>query len=411
MENQIFTYINYSIQLIFLALGLYYFIISIFGFIPRREDGKISDKVHSFALVVAAHNEEAVIGNMVESLGMLNYPKDKYKIFVIADNCTDETARVAREAGADVHERFNKTERGKGYALEWMFEKIFNMEEKFDFISIFDADNIAHPEFLNSMNKQASKGHRAIQGYIDSKNPTDSWISYSYSISFWTINKLFQQSRSNLGLSCQLCGTGFSLQTDLLKEIGWFSTCLTEDMEFTMRLAQNNVKVAWANDAVVYDEKPITFMQSWKQRKRWMQGHADVASRFCIPLMKKSIKERKMVPLDCALYLLQPLRIISMGMITIMAWIQAAYPGSNLIIWGLVPTYIWNTFVVLQFAWGPLVLISEKKFTKRTLPMYFVYMFYSLTWVPIAVVGVANKNNKEWFHTQHTRKISIKELS
>ena len=404
-------YLSYFVQLVFLALGLYFFVISLFSFFPRREEAEEGDDVHSFALVVPAHNEQAVIDNIVESMKELDYPKDKYEIFVVADNCTDHTAQFARKAGANVFERTNLEQRGKGYTLEWMFDHIFKMEKKFDYISVFDADNVVDKNFLTEMNKQANNGHSAIQGYIDSKNPEDSWISYSYSIAFWTINKLFQQARSNLRLGCQLCGTGFSVKTDLIKEMGWHSLCLTEDMEFTMRLALNDVKVAWANDAVIYDEKPITFSQSWKQRKRWMQGHADVASRFSLPLLKKAIKEKKLAPFDCLLYLLQPLRIVTMGAITIMAWIQTAYPSSNLVIWGFVPRYAWSFIVLIQFMFDPIVLITQKKFSKRMILGYLMYTVYSLTWVPLAVIGIVNKNNKEWFHTQHTRKISIKEIA
>ena len=114
---------------------------------------------------------------------------------------------------------------------------------------------ISCPRILKNINLQHNRGARVVQGYIDSKNPNDSWISYSYSIAFWTVNKLFQQSRYNLGLGCQLCGTGFSVDVSVLREIGWGATCLTEDMEFTMKLGLNDIKVSWANDAVVYDEK------------------------------------------------------------------------------------------------------------------------------------------------------------
>ncbi|MDR1101613.1 MAG: glycosyltransferase [Clostridiales bacterium] len=411
LDHSIWMYINYSVQLLFLSLGVYYFIISLFSFIPRAEEDGDVEKRHSFALLVAAHDEQAVIANMVESLKNLNYPKDKYEIFVVADNCTDNTAEIAEKAGAKVYERTNYEQRGKGHALEWMFENIFAMKRKFDYVAIFDADNLVDPNFLIEMNKQTTKGYSAVQGYIDSKNPNDSWITYSYSISFWTINKLFQQSRFNLGFSCQLCGTGFVVHADLLREMGWGATCLTEDMEFTMRLALNDIKVAWANNARVYDEKPLTFTQSWKQRTRWMQGHTDVAIRFTWPLIGKSIHEWNFIPLDCALYLLQPLRIITMGVVTAMAWVNVAYPDSDLVIWGFLPNYVWNVIVFMQFAWGPIVLFVEGKFTKRTVLGYMGYIVYSLTWVPIAIIGIAKRNQKEWFHTQHTRTISIREVN
>lgn len=402
--------VSYAIQLVILALGIYYFGISIFSFIPKREKPIDEIKNRDYAVIVAAHNEEKVIKNLIDSLNRQNYPKDRYEIFVIADNCTDQTAAVASAAGASVYERTDTQCRGKGFALEWMFEKIYDMERKFDSIVIFDADNVVSPDFLKNINLQHNRGYKVIQGYIDSKNPTDSWISYSYSIAFWTVNKLFQQSRYNLGLGCQLCGTGFSVDVSVLRDIGWGATCLTEDMEFTMKLGLNDIKVAWANDAVVYDEKPITMSQSWKQRVRWMQGHADVACRFCGKLVKKSVKEHKVAPFDCAVYLLQPLRIIVNGIITVMAWVETVYPGSKLVLWGLVPDGIWNVIVIMQFLWLPFILIIEKKADRWLLFRYIAYAVYSLTWVPIAIIGVAKRRNKEWFHTQHTRTITINEI-
>lgn len=409
--TDVLLWVGYIIQILFLLLGAYYFCISIFAFVPKRNRPIVNDKNHDFALVVAAHNEEQVIANMVESLTNLNYPKDKYSIFVVADNCTDKTAQIARDSGAEVFERFNDTEKGKGFALEWMFDKIYNMERKYDSIVIFDADNIVDKNFLYHINEQNKRGFKVVQGYIDSKNPNDSWVSYSYSLGFWSTNKLFQQSRYNLGLGCQLCGTGFSVAVDVLREIGWGATCLTEDMEFTMKLCMNNIRVAWAYDAVVYDEKPITFKQSWNQRTRWMQGHADVFCRFFTKCIKKAFAEKSIFPLDCALYLFMPIKIITMGAVTVMGWIQTAFPESNLIVNGYIPTPILMTFVVAQFFWLPFVMLVEKRISKRTIWGYITYLIYSLTWVPIAIIGFAKRNEHEWYHTQHTRQIKINDIS
>ncbi len=402
------------LQVVFLLFGTYYFGISLFAWVKRKDAPVVHDKNHTFALVVAAHNEEMVIENMVKSLKAINYPEECYDIFVIADNCTDRTAEIARNAGANVYERESADLRGKGFALEWMFENLYKLDKQYDDIAIFDADNIVHPEFLNEMNKKLKTGAKIVQGYIDSKNPFDSWISAAYTISFWSINKLFQYSRENLGLSCQLCGTGFVIDTNVLKEIGWQATCLTEDMEFTMRVVLNDYKVQYASGAIVYDEKPLTFSQSWKQRIRWMQGHADVASRFVLPLLKKAVKERKWAPVDCAVYLLQPVRILVMGFITLMCWIQTAYPTGDIGFFQIsyiVPPVVWYIYVVAQFLWTPLVIwIEKRKLTPRLILSYITYFFYSLTWVPITVIGIINKNKKEWFHTQHTRQISIEEV-
>lgn len=414
MENVMFV-ITMVLQIVLLVIGGYYSVITVTGCLFKKEPkvDKVTDKIHKFALVVAAHNEEVVIANLVNSANQLNYPKDAYELFVIADNCTDKTAEIARENGASVFERTSEDKRGKGYALDWMFDKIFKMDKTFDGVCVFDADNIIDPEFLTQMNRQFNRGYKVVQGYIDTKNPYDSWISMSYAISFWTINRLFQYARYTLGLCCQLCGTGFALSTDVLKELGWGATCLAEDMEFTMKLIMNNYKVAWAHEAVVYDEKPLTFSQSYKQRVRWMQGHADVASRFFFKLIKKGVKEHDIKAIDGACYLFQPIRLIAMFFITVLCYLQTFYPNVNFgffkmeYIFG---PWVWGSIVLIQLLTVPVVLCLERKMNWRVLLGYIPYYFYTFTWFPISVVGVFKKDNKEWFHTQHTRTISLSEI-
>ena len=214
MENNTILFnIFLIIQIVSYVLTFYYLFTTFFAWIPKKKEKAVSDKEHTYALIVAAHNEEVVISQMVKSLKQLDYNPDKYEVFVIADNCTDNTAKVAREAGAEVFERFHDTLRGKGHALEWMFEKIYAMDREFDNICIFDADNVVSKNFLKEINKIHNKGYRVVQGNIESKNPYDSWIATAYSVSFWMTGKIFQQARYNVNISCQLSGTGFSALT------------------------------------------------------------------------------------------------------------------------------------------------------------------------------------------------------
>lgn len=410
--NSIVLYSTQIIQVLIFAAGCYLFGIQIFGWYKRKEEPASSyPPEKKFALVVAAHNEELVIGHIVDSLFKQNYPRELFDVFVIADNCTDKTAEVAEQHGAKVYKRFNDRERGKGYALEWMFNQIYEMEEKYDVVSVFDADNLVSSNFLAEMNKQLCKGYKVVQGYIDSKNPFDSWITCSYSIAFWLSNRIFQLPRYYLGLSCGLCGTGFCIDLEILKRIGWGATCLTEDLEFTMKLALNDLKVAWAHNAVVYDEKPLTLKQSWHQRKRWMQGHADCAGRFLGQLFKKAFKENNLLAFDCAIYLFQPIRFIFIGFITIMMWVQTVFPESPFYnLKYIFPVQIWYIFVILQFFYGPLIIMAEKKFNFKVVLGIILYPFYCLTWVPITIQGFLSKGNKTWNHTLHTREITINEL-
>lgn len=405
-------YVSEIIQIVIFVAGCYFSGVSIFGWIKRKERaGNEITPEKSFALVVAAHNEELVISQIIDSLFKLSYPSHLYDVFVIADNCTDNTAKIAQSLGAKVHIRENDSEKGKGHALEWMFDRIFKMDQHYDAIAIFDADNLVSPNFLLEMNKQLCKGHKVVQGYIDSKNPYDSWITCAYSIAFWLSNRIFQLPRYYLNLSCSLCGTGFCIDTAVLQNLKWGATCLTEDLEYTMKLALNGIRISWAHQAVVYDEKPLTFKQSWKQRKRWMQGHADCASKYLSPLFKQAFSKGDLISLDCALYLFQPIRFIFLGLMTVLLWVQTAYPEFPFFsIQYVFPVEVWYVMGIFEMFYGPLIILAERKFSLKALLGFVIYPFYCLTWVPITIQGFMEKDNKEWSHTIHTRQMNINDM-
>ena len=171
-----FDLVMVPLQIFLFLVTVYYFFIGFFGMWRRHED-KILTPEKTFAIVVAAHNERAVIGQLIENLQKLEYPKPYYDIFVVADNCFDDTAEIARRAGAIVCERQSEVGKGKGFALEWMFERLFAMERQYDAVVVFDADNLVHPRFLLEMNNRLLKGDQLIQGYLDAKNPYDTWVS------------------------------------------------------------------------------------------------------------------------------------------------------------------------------------------------------------------------------------------
>jgi len=390
-------------------LFIYHLIISIFGWYRRKGKGERAEShapANRFAIIVAAHNEEKVIGNIVRNLKSVDYPADMYDIFVVADNCTDSTAEIARQNGAGVFERFDSIKKGKGFALKWIFDILFKMDEQYDAVCIFDADNLVSQNFLKEMNKHLCKGHKVIQGYLDSKNPFDSIISGSYAITYWLNNRLFQLARYRLGLSATIGGTGFVVATDVLKEIGWDATSLTEDLEFTIKLVLKGKKVYWAHDAVVYDEKPITLAQSWRQRKRWMQGQSDCACRYLKTLACRIIKHKDMVAFDCMLYVVQPFIIVISGVcmlanifrFMLSTDIQNIFNPQSL---QTAMVFFFSTYISMIF------VFIDGKISLKMLVYCLFFPIYNMTWIPIIIQGFLDKDKKEWTHTIHTRVMDI----
>ena len=248
---------------------LYQFVISITSLIKFKEKPMLTDKKHRFIIALPANNEESVIANLIKSLQMQDYDKSLYDIYVIADNCTDGTANVARENGAIVYERFDENKKTKGYALNWFLDIMKDKKDDYDALLVFDADNVVDKNFLNVMNKKLCQGEVLVQGYRDIKNPTDTWVSGGYAIFYWTMNRLYHLARYNMGLSPLINGTAFMVKWDILIDEGWNTKTLTEDIEFALINISKGVKLGWAKDAIVYDEQPLTFKQSWKQRERW----------------------------------------------------------------------------------------------------------------------------------------------
>lgn len=402
--------IGIGFQVLLWIIFVYYFVVGIFGWFRRKEPLATDFKPQNrFAVIISAHNEEKVIGGAVRSLKNVNYPKELYDLYVIADNCSDKTASVAKENGAIVYERKHLLKKGKGFALEWMFEKLFQMQVKYDAVCVLDADNLVSKNFFLEMNKKLLMGHKVIQGYLDTKNPHDSWIAGNYAIAYWISNRIFQLPRYYLGLNCALGGTGFVMATSVLKEIGWGATCLTEDLEFSMKLVQKGMKVTWSHDAIVYDEKPLHMVQSWKQRKRWMQGHFDCARRYLKSLLIKGFKERDKVALDSALYLIQPVVIVANGVASVVGIFNFIFLTSfrevimrdlfliTLLL--LVVTYVSVIFVIV-----------EKKFTLKIGYYFLLFPIYSLSWIPVIVAGFLDRNKTEWIHTEHTRALDISDI-
>ncbi|MCP8970667.1 glycosyltransferase family 2 protein [Ectobacillus ponti] len=406
-----------GIQLYLLFLFLYTAVIGFLGLRPVKQQPQAKPK-HRFAVLVAAHNEEQVIGGIVKNLREQSYPAQLYDVYVICDNCSDRTAAVVRENGGIAMERFNQTLRGKGHALEWMFERLWDLEAQgthYDAVVVFDADNLVSRNFLSVMNTKISEGHEVIQGYLDTKNPHDTWITKASAYAYWTTNRVYQLSRDQLGLSAQLGGTGLVVSTQVLKQIGWRTTSLTEDLEFTQRyILETGRRVAWAHEAKIYDEKPLGLRASMKQRVRWMAGHTDCALRYAVPLFRKAISG-SIISFDSLVYLLSPSRNILylLYLLIIGASLADRYlfnmplihsPNEVLLLHPAVHVLVFSLNVILSFTGLMLEQRGRKWF------WFFYVILFGLSWVPVTIQGILSRRQRNWSHTQHTRNVSLEDI-
>ena len=388
----------------------YQIVVSFCSLIKLKDKKLIIEKEHKFMAIVPAHNEENVIKNLVESLNNQDYPKHLYDVYVIADNCTDRTAEIAKEAGAKVYKRFDDAHRTKGFALNWFLKQKIEENADYDAFCVFDADNIVDKNFIKNMNKKLCQGEEIVQGYRDIKNPTDSWVSSGYAIFYWMMNRFYHLARYNLGLSPLINGTGFMVKFDLIKPNGWQTITLTEDIEFSLINIASGRKLGWATDAIVYDEQPVNFAQSWSQRSRWTVGHLQCMKHYTKDLAKGVVENKTFMNFDGLLYMFGiPMMILTfllLGINTIL-YLGAEMTFAELI--GNYARYLIATFI-LPVITGTAIMALDKREIK---PMLFGIICYPLflgSWILINLKCLIKPDTK-WENIEHVRDINITEVS
>ena len=272
-------HVNRILGILFMVCYFYQFLYIPVALAIRRKKNPPAKKFHRYAVLISARNEEAVIGQLLDSIARQDYPADLVTTFVVADNCTDSTARVARDAGAVVYERFNKLRVGKGYALDFLLDQIKEQygSEWFDGYFVFDADNLLQRDYISRMNEVFDQGCAIVTSYRNSKNYGDNWISAGYALWFLRDAAFLNAPRAQLGISCVVAGTGFLFSGEIMRRCGgWPFHTLTEDTEFTVHNILRGEKIGYCGAAEIFDEQPTRLSQSWRQRLRWAKGYLQV---------------------------------------------------------------------------------------------------------------------------------------
>lgn len=408
MLNLVYYIINISVSL----YAIYFIVTGLFAFKKTKKPIGNYNSKNKFAIFVAARNEEKVIGKLIDSLNKQDYPQNLFDIYVIPNNCTDNTKEVAISKGAYIIDCDKENISVKSEALRYAFNNVLNKDNAYDAVCIFDADNVVHKNFLKRMNDALCEGYTVAQGFRDSKNPSDSWISGCYSLFYWTQNYFFNKSRMNLGWSSSINGTGFVISTKVLKNHGFNTITMTEDIEFAAQCACNNEKIAFVEDAITYDEQPTTFVQSWKQRKRWSTGTIQCLKSYFKPLLRTAVKKDIPQCLDMLLFFMAPvMQVLAFVMLCVIS-VSNLFETQFNDIFQLAYTYNWVFLITAYIATVMIsclvVVLENKKITKSYMGILTLIIFM-LSWIPINMICMFSKNHV-WEPIVHDKDIDIEDV-
>ena len=410
----IFDWLNVTLMLIFAACCCYQFL-----YIPiswwKKPEAHKEVRLHRYAVLVAARNEAPVIEELIRSIRQQDYPSELVDIYVMADNCTDDTAAIAEQAGATVYRRFNHNQIGKGYVLHDLYEKM--KEEgrfsEYDGFFVFDADNVLRKNYISEMNRSFSDGYPVVTGYRNSKNFGDSWVSSGIALWFLRESRYLNYSRHLIGSSAAIGGTGFLAARELIERYdGWNFFTLTEDLEFTSRVVTDGYRIAFCREAELYDEQPIDLRTSWRQRMRWTRGYLQTMRKYGKALFLGVFRKDSPQRFACYDLLMNTIPPIVLGVVGLFLNVgkfffmmeQGAAPDELIlpILQAIGSGYL------MMLLMGALTVFSEWKHihakTGKKLLYTLTFPLFMFTFMPISIQALFCK--VQWKPIRHTRALS-----
>lgn len=412
---------NFVIGVLFTVCFLYQVIYMLVGLFHGEVKVPKAAKQHRYAFFIAAHNEEPVIANLVQSIKDQDYPAELIDIFVVADACTDNTAQAARDAGAIVYERNDLARKGKSWVMDYGFDRILReYPGKHEAFFIFDADNLLSRDYVSIMNDAFDQGYLALTSYRNSKNFGSSWISSAYATWFLREARYLNNARMILGTSCAVSGSGYLVSSKIIEGMhGWDFHTLTEDIQFSTFCAVHGVRIGYA-PAEFYDEQPLTLSASWKQRMRWTKGFYQVFFTYGRYLLKAISKFRRFAAYDLLMtiapgMLLTLISLLANGTFIIVGMMSHGFLATDaeieMCIGSLLLTlgFMYITF----FAMGLLTTITEFKHIHcpakwRIVTNLFTFPLFMFTYIPLTVAALFLK--VDWVPTPHDVSVTLDEV-
>jgi len=378
-------------------VSLYFLIVALFALKKPKPIARVKPKT-KFACVIAARNEERVIGQLVESLLAQSYPRELFDIYVLPNNCTDHTALAAIRAGANVLMPRGEI-RCKGDALHEAFETL--LQRGYDAFCVFDADNFVEENFLSRMNDAFCAGAKAAKGAMRVKNPEDGPLCGCYGLYFTCFDFFFSRARMSCGLSSKLVGTGFAVHRSVLERLGgWNSVTIAEDAELAAMLAEMGERVWFVPEAVTYDEAPVSIKVSLRQRRRWSSGVMDVAQERGRQLFFGIFRSGGVKALDMLLMLLQP--YVQAAGFFLTSAVLLSQPDSSRSL-TLLPLSLLAGYLVMAAFARVLTAIQGKKADYRVI---FLFPLFMASWLPLNLVSLVCRT-RSWQEIEHGKTTNL----
>jgi cellulose synthase/poly-beta-1,6-N-acetylglucosamine synthase-like glycosyltransferase len=344
-------------------------------------------------IVIPAHNEELHLPRLLESATTQDYPADRFRVTVVADNCTDRTVEACRAFNVDVLERHDATNRGKGHAISWALTQI--ALDQFDALVIVDGDSLVGRDFLRELNLQMDLGDEVIQCFNGVANPGQSWFTRLMDVSRTIANEIIHPGKRKLGLSSHLMGNGMCFGTGVLREEGWNAFSVAEDWEYYARLVETGRHVGYSRRARVYHQESVSLQQASSQRLRWSSGRFAVLGRYGPRLLLLGIRHRDLRCLDAALPLAFPNPSLGMNLTILGLGAALAYSfvGEG------IPVVVWFAALALaqliMFAIGVLYT-HDRVASAASLVLAPLFLAWKLG---IDVLSLAGVGRDEWKRT------------
>lgn len=296
----IFKYIEYGYLMLigFLLIFLFIGIIRFLNGFYKKTKIISSNQKAKFAIIIPARDESKVIEANLRSIQNSDYPKDKMEVYLIVESPLDPTIEIAKkfkDYKINIFFRVDLTKVGKGYALDECLKYIYKNNDIYDAFMILDADNVISKNFISRLNDAYQQGYDIACGKRENKDWNASSVCGASALTFTIINSIQNKPKMHYGMNVLISGTGFFFKSNMLREYcGWPFHTLTEDYELTNYSVVHNLKSAYVEDAIFYDEQPIKMKQSIIQRTRWIKGYFTVQKNYKkekIEALKKNKKK------------------------------------------------------------------------------------------------------------------------